>query len=398
MRSIIVARVTAVERSARCGGRRTWTGRGSTPTPARLPGPQPGDRRVVADVPRMGAAETRRALAAAERALPAWRARTAKDRARDPAPARRPDARARGRPRAAHGHRAGQAARRGARRGRVRRLVLRVVRRGGEAGLRRHDPDARGPTSASSSRRSRSASPPGITPWNFPAAMLTRKSAPGARGRLHDGAEAGRADAALARSRSPRSPRRRACPAGVLLGRHRRRRGRARDRRRDDLEPGRAQARLHRLDGGREAADGAVRAHGSRRSRSSSAATRRSSSSTTPTSTRRSRARSLCKFRNSGQTCISREPDARAGRRSTTSSSRASRPRSAALEGRATASTTGVNVGPLIDEPAVEKVERHVADARRPRAPSSSSAARRHRGASSSSRPCSTGVDRRRWR
>ncbi len=42
--------------------------------------PATGD--VIADVPRMGAAETRRALAAAERALPEWKARTAKDRAR----------------------------------------------------------------------------------------------------------------------------------------------------------------------------------------------------------------------------------------------------------------------------------------------------------------------------
>jgi succinate-semialdehyde dehydrogenase/glutarate-semialdehyde dehydrogenase len=42
--------------------------------------PATGD--VVAEVPRMGAAETRRAIAAAERALPAWRGRTAKERAR----------------------------------------------------------------------------------------------------------------------------------------------------------------------------------------------------------------------------------------------------------------------------------------------------------------------------
>jgi len=40
----------------------------------------PATGEVIADVPRMGAAETRRALAAAERALPAWKARTAKDR------------------------------------------------------------------------------------------------------------------------------------------------------------------------------------------------------------------------------------------------------------------------------------------------------------------------------
>ena len=37
----------------------------------------------------------------------------------------------------------------------------------------------------------------GITPWNFPSAMVTRKSAPGARRRVHDGAQARRADAAL---------------------------------------------------------------------------------------------------------------------------------------------------------------------------------------------------------
>jgi succinate-semialdehyde dehydrogenase / glutarate-semialdehyde dehydrogenase len=42
----------------------------------------PATGEMIAEVPRMGAAETRRALAAAERALPAWRARTAKDRAR----------------------------------------------------------------------------------------------------------------------------------------------------------------------------------------------------------------------------------------------------------------------------------------------------------------------------
>jgi len=42
----------------------------------------PATGETVAEVPRMGAEETRRALAAAGRALPAWKARTAKDRAR----------------------------------------------------------------------------------------------------------------------------------------------------------------------------------------------------------------------------------------------------------------------------------------------------------------------------
>ena len=41
----------------------------------------PATGEVLAEVPRMGAAETRRAIEAAERALPAWRARPAKERA-----------------------------------------------------------------------------------------------------------------------------------------------------------------------------------------------------------------------------------------------------------------------------------------------------------------------------
>jgi len=40
----------------------------------------PADGRQLGTVPKMGAAETRRAIAAADAALPAWRARTAKDR------------------------------------------------------------------------------------------------------------------------------------------------------------------------------------------------------------------------------------------------------------------------------------------------------------------------------
>jgi succinate-semialdehyde dehydrogenase/glutarate-semialdehyde dehydrogenase len=42
----------------------------------------PATGETVAEVPRTGAAETRRALEAAQRALPAWKARTARDRAR----------------------------------------------------------------------------------------------------------------------------------------------------------------------------------------------------------------------------------------------------------------------------------------------------------------------------
>src|SRR4051794_31247589 len=41
----------------------------------------PADKSILGTVPRMGADETRRAIEAADRALPAWRAKTAKERA-----------------------------------------------------------------------------------------------------------------------------------------------------------------------------------------------------------------------------------------------------------------------------------------------------------------------------
>ena len=80
--SIIVRRVTAVElplirRQGFIDG--SWVDADSGATFS-VTNPATGD--VVAEVPRMGAAETRRALAAAERALPAWKRRTAKERAR----------------------------------------------------------------------------------------------------------------------------------------------------------------------------------------------------------------------------------------------------------------------------------------------------------------------------
>jgi succinate-semialdehyde dehydrogenase/glutarate-semialdehyde dehydrogenase len=47
-----------------------------------FPVANPATGEVLAEVPRMGAGETRRAIAAAERAFPDWRRRTAKERAR----------------------------------------------------------------------------------------------------------------------------------------------------------------------------------------------------------------------------------------------------------------------------------------------------------------------------
>ena len=56
-----------------------WTEADSGET---FPVVNPATGETVAEVPRLGAAETRRAVEAAHRALPAWRARTAKERAR----------------------------------------------------------------------------------------------------------------------------------------------------------------------------------------------------------------------------------------------------------------------------------------------------------------------------
>ena len=81
-RAIIVGRVTAVEvpllrRQAYVDG--SWVDADSGET---FPVVNPATGEIIAEVPRMGGEETRRALAAAARALPEWKARTAKDRAR----------------------------------------------------------------------------------------------------------------------------------------------------------------------------------------------------------------------------------------------------------------------------------------------------------------------------
>ena len=101
----------------------------------------------------------------------------------------------------------------------------------------------------------------GITPWNFPSAMITRKAAPALA--------AGNTIVCKPAEQTPLSALalaeladRAGLPGGRLPGRHRRRRGRARDRRRADRQPDRAQDRLHGLDRGRQAAHGAVRRAG----------------------------------------------------------------------------------------------------------------------------------------
>lgn len=78
----IVTTVTTVaadllRASAYVDGRWTASDNGQT-----FPVVNPATGDTIVEVPRLGAPETRRAIEAADRALPAWRARTAKDRAR----------------------------------------------------------------------------------------------------------------------------------------------------------------------------------------------------------------------------------------------------------------------------------------------------------------------------
>ena len=86
----------------------------------------------------------------------------------------------------------------------------------------------------------------------------------------------------------------------------------------------------------------------------------------------------VCKFRNSGQTCISANrmlvQDGIYDEFLAAFTDAVSRLKVA------DGFDAGVNVGPLIDEPAIEKVERHVGDARRAAAPRSSLGGARHRG------------------
>ena len=89
-----------------------------------------------------------------------------------------------------------------------------------------------------------------ITPWNFPNAMITRKCAPALGGRLPGGDQAGDPDALLGAGPGG------AGRAGRDPGRHRQRGDRLGfgHRRRAHRQPHRAQALLHRLHRDRQAA------------------------------------------------------------------------------------------------------------------------------------------------
>jgi len=82
-----------------------------------------------------------------------------------------------------------------------------------------------------------------ITPWNFPNAMITRKSGPRARGRLHHGAQT-RHRHSLLGARHGGARRARGNSQGRLQRAHRQLR---RDRRRSDLQSPGSKNHLHRL-------------------------------------------------------------------------------------------------------------------------------------------------------
>ncbi len=137
----------------------------------------PATGEVLGTVPKMGAAETRRAIEAADKALPAWRALTAKERANKAAPLVRIADRKPGRPRSPDDDGTRQAA--GRSQGEIVYAASFIEWFAEEAKriygdvIPGHQPDKRlivikqpiGVTAA-------------ITPWNFPAAMITRKAGP----------------------------------------------------------------------------------------------------------------------------------------------------------------------------------------------------------------------------
>ena len=360
-----------VERASVAGA---WIGAATGGT---IPVVNPATGEAIATVPDLGAGETRDAIAAAERAWPAWRARPAAERSallerwHDlMLPNRRP-----GRD---HDGGAGQAA--GGSRGEV------PTAPASSSG----SPKKRSASTARSSRRTTAdrrivvlKEPVGvsaaITPWNFPDAMITRKAAPALAAGCTIGREAGRVDAAL-RPRSGGAGGARGIPPGVL-----------------SVVTG-----MPAEIGGEMTGNPSVRklsftgstrvgsilmaqcAATVKRSRSSWAATRRSSSSTTPTSIARSRGRwrlssatgarpasaPIASWSRTGSTTAS--PNACDGGRHVPGGQRPRR---------------GRHEGPMINAAAVDKIDRHLDDAMAKGATVVAGSAHRGRDRSSADRP-----------
>ena len=186
-----------------------------------IPVTNPATGETFGTVPRMGAEETRQAIEAADKALPGWRAKTAKERAQilrkwfDLMMANQEDL--------ATLMTAEQGKPMTELRGEI-AYAAAFIEWFGEEGKRVYGDTI--PAHASDKRIVVTKEPIGvcaaITPWNFPAAMITRKAGPGLGRRLHDGAEAGDRDPVfgIGLVRIGRARRR---AEGRLLLRHRRR-------------------------------------------------------------------------------------------------------------------------------------------------------------------------------
>src|SRR5262249_20251185 len=144
---------------------------------ATIPVTNPATGETLGTVPRMGTEETRQAIEAAEKALPGWRAKTAKERAQvlrkwfDMVMANQEDL--------ATLRTAGQGKPMAEARGEI-AYAAALIEWFGEEGKRVYGDTI--PAHASDKRIVVTKEPIGvtaaITPWNFPAAMITRKAGP----------------------------------------------------------------------------------------------------------------------------------------------------------------------------------------------------------------------------
>ena len=310
---------------------------------------------MLGTVPKLGAEETRRAIDAAERAWPAWRAKTAKERAAilrkwfDLMMANQEDlaqilTAEQGKPLAES-------------RGEI-AYGASFIEWFAEEGKRVYGDII--PQHQADKRILVIKQPIGvcalITPWNFPNAMITRKAGPALAAGCTGGDQARGPDALLG-ARDGRARRARRHPQGRAQRHHRRLQG---DRRRALRQSQGAQALLHRLDRDRARADAAVRRHDQEVSlelggnapfivfddADLDAAVEGALAS---------------KYRNAGQTCVCANRlyvqdgvyDAFAAKLTEK------------VKGFKVGPGTepGVVIGPLIDENGVKKVEAHVADA-----------------------------------
>ena len=221
-----------------------------------LPVENPATGGKLGHIPNMGAAETRRAIAAAAHALPAWAARTAKDRAGvlrrwfDLHRAEQQDLAVlmtaeQGKPLAES---KGEIA-----------YAASFIEWFAEEGKRLYGDII--PGHQTDKRIMVLRQPVGvvaaITPWNFPSAMITRKAGPALAAGCTMVLKPADADAVLGPCARGAGLQSRHSAGRVQCGH----RFGLRDRRGDDRESNGAQIDLHRVDRNRQEADGAMRRH-----------------------------------------------------------------------------------------------------------------------------------------